>query len=181
MGVLDDSQRLSLEQRLQVWRSSGKLQLQIVFLQNLDGLPIEEYSIKLAEMYQFGDKQKDNGIIFLVSFQDRKMRLEVGQGLEGAITDAHSARILREVKEYFNHKQFFDGIVFVSNAVYQLVLQEMPDDQLGAGGVNYQSSATSSLSKRSVFEKIIIFLFFFKFQKSFVYRCLNFLFLLVKV
>lgn len=72
-------------------------QLAFLIVRSLEGEPIEDYSIRVAEKWKLGTKGKDNGLLFVVSLDDRRMRIEVGGGLEGEITDAQSSRIIREI------------------------------------------------------------------------------------
>jgi len=66
----------------------------ILTVPSLEGETIEDYSIKVAEAWKIGQKGKDNGIIFTVAKQERKMRIEVGRGLEGKLTDLMAGRII---------------------------------------------------------------------------------------
>lgn len=72
-------------------------QLGFLIVPSLEGEPIEDYSIRVAEAWKLGTAAKDNGLLFVVSTGDRKVRIEVGGGLEGEITDAQSSRIIREI------------------------------------------------------------------------------------
>jgi uncharacterized protein len=73
--------------------------------------PIEEYSLRVAEAWKIGKKGKDNGAIFLIAKNDKHMRIEVGYGFEGVLTDVTSRRIIAEtVAPYFKQGQFAQGI-----------------------------------------------------------------------
>ena len=73
--------------------------------------PIEAYSIRVAEAWKIGRKGQDNGALFLVAKDDRKMRIEVGYGLEGVLTDVTSRRIIAEtIAPLFRQNQFAQGI-----------------------------------------------------------------------
>ena len=69
----------------------------VAVFRSLQGESLEDYSIRLAKAWRIGQKGLDNGVIFLVFLDDRKMRIEVGYGLEGNLTDAVSSSILRDV------------------------------------------------------------------------------------
>ena len=87
---------------------------QVAFLTvpSLEGEPIEEYSIRVAEAWKLGTAEKDNGLLFVVSTGDRQMRIEVGGGLEGEITDAQSSRIIREIlAPAFRANRYGDGLL----------------------------------------------------------------------
>ncbi|HCW06334.1 MAG TPA: hypothetical protein DGG95_03100, partial [Cytophagales bacterium] len=84
-----------LEKSLKAYEDSTSNQIAILLIQSLDGDVLEEYSIRVAEKWKLGQKGKDNGVLLLVAVDDHKMRIEVGQGLEGVLTDALSSRIIR--------------------------------------------------------------------------------------
>ncbi|NQZ18527.1 MAG: TPM domain-containing protein [Bdellovibrionales bacterium] len=96
-GMIPSAQELRLSRALKALRGQGGTQLQILTLPTLDGLTIEQASIKIVDRWQLGDKEKDNGILLLVAKKERKIRIEVGQGLEGDLPDAWAKRIISEV------------------------------------------------------------------------------------
>ena len=96
-GVLTSAERDRLEQQLvERERGSGN-QVVVAIFRSLDGESLEDFSIRLAQAWRIGRKDLDNGVIFLVFLDDRKMRIEVGYGLEPTLTDAVSSSILRDV------------------------------------------------------------------------------------
>ena len=96
-GVLSPTERDRLEQQLvERERGSGN-QVVVAIFRSLDGESLEDFSIRLAQAWRIGRKDLDNGVIFLVFLDDRKMRIEVGYGLEPTLTDAVSSSILRDV------------------------------------------------------------------------------------
>ncbi len=96
-GALASADRDSLEQRLIAREASSRNQVVVAIFRSLEGESLEDYSIRLAKAWRIGQKGLDNGVIFLVFLDDRKMRIEVGYGLEGGLTDAVSSSILRDV------------------------------------------------------------------------------------
>lgn len=93
------------------WEGGGS-QLTILTVPSLEGMPIEEYSIKVVESWQLGTKSKDNGVLFLLAMKDRKMRIEVGQGLEGVLPDAYARRILdNEVTPYMKRGEYDQAVI----------------------------------------------------------------------
>lgn len=79
-------------------RDDGRgVQMQFLLLPGLDGENIDEVSIRVAEAWKIGGRGRDNGLLFVVARNERKVRIEVGAGLEGDLTDAQSSRIIREV------------------------------------------------------------------------------------
>ena len=86
-------------------------QIVVVTIKSLEGMNIEEYSNRLFRSWGIGDKESNNGILFIVATQDKKMRIEIGQGLEGRIPDMIAGRIMDEyAKPYFVKNDFNSGI-----------------------------------------------------------------------
>jgi len=116
-GTLTAPQLDELNRRLKTFSDSTSNQLVFIMVSSLDGEPVESYSMKVAEKNKIGSKL-NNGILFLVAKNDRKMRIEVGYGLEGALTDALSSSILRnEVAPFFKKQNYFSGIYSGINAI----------------------------------------------------------------
>lgn len=97
-GVLDErwSSRLSdLARAARAEEGGTGPQLQYLLVRSLEGEPIESFSMRVAEAWQIGSRGKDNGVLLVVSLQDRRVRIEVGGGIEGGLTDAQAGRIIR--------------------------------------------------------------------------------------
>lgn len=99
---------------------SGGSQITVITVPTLEGTSIEQAGIQLADAWKLGTEEKDNGVIVLVAKQERKIRIEVGQGNEGVLTDAHSKRIIDEVMvPLFKEGSFSDGILLGVAAIVQ--------------------------------------------------------------
>ncbi len=110
-GVLSNRVERGLAQALlRIKRQHGH-ELAVLTINSLDGNNIEEHSIAIVDQWQLGQKGKDNGLLFLVAIDDRKMRIEVGRGLEGDIPDVIAGRIIREIKPYFKKGDYQSGIL----------------------------------------------------------------------
>lgn len=110
-NILKAQERESLENMLTQYESETSNQIVILTISSLDGEVLEEYSIKVAEKWKIGQKSKDNGVIWLISKNDHKQRLEVGYGLEGKLTDLLAGRILDlEVRPLFKKSEYYAGI-----------------------------------------------------------------------
>jgi uncharacterized protein len=96
-GALSPADHDRLEAKLIERERGSRNQVVVAIFRSLEGESLEDYSIRLAEQWKVGQKGLDNGVIFLVFLQDRKMRIEVGYGLEGVLTDAVSSSILSQV------------------------------------------------------------------------------------
>lgn len=111
VGVLSPGDRQQLESVLRQAAQSGQIQLQVLIVPTLDGLPIEQASLQIVDKWKLGSREKDNGVLFLIAVNDKKMRIEVGQGLEGDIPDVIAKRILADrVAPFFKRRQMDLGI-----------------------------------------------------------------------
>lgn len=96
-GMLNSDKISSLEVKLDNYQKSSGNAIVIATVKNLNGDTIENYAVNLFKDWGIGQKNKDNGVLILVSKEDRQMRIEVGYGLEGDLTDAQSYWIIRDV------------------------------------------------------------------------------------
>jgi len=111
-GVLSPSVVESLERSLKSFEDSTSNQIVVLVLSSLEGESIDQYGIRVADAWKLGVKEKDNGVILLISINDRKMRIEVGQGLEGPLPDAICNRIIRnEMAPNFRRGDYDGGVV----------------------------------------------------------------------
>ena len=121
-GVLSADERARLEDKLRARERESSNQIVVAIFRSLQGDSLEDYSIRLAQAWRVGQKGLDNGVIFLVFVDDRKMRLEVGYGLEPKLTDALSSQILREVvAPRFREGKIADGIAAGLDAIEQVI------------------------------------------------------------
>ena len=110
-GTLSASERQALESKLADWEARTSNQLVVVIVPTTGPEAIEQYSLRVAEAWKIGQKGKDNGAIFLIAKDDRRMRIEVAYGFEGVLTDVTARRIIGEtVAPYFKEGQFAQGI-----------------------------------------------------------------------
>jgi uncharacterized protein len=92
--------------------SGGRgVQLQYLVVPSLRGEPIEDYSIRVAERWRIGTKGEDNGVLVTVAVEDRAVRIEVGGGIEGGLTDLQASRIIRgTIVPAFQANRYGDGL-----------------------------------------------------------------------
>lgn len=110
-GTLTVDESAALEAKLSDFEKSSTVEVAVVVVPSLGGKPIEQYAIELADAWKVGKADTDNGVIFLVAIQDRKMRIEVGHGLEGDLTDSQAGNIIRDVvAPYFRAGRYSEGI-----------------------------------------------------------------------
>jgi uncharacterized protein len=107
-----DERRLEELARSARARDDGQgVQLQYLLVRSLEGEPIEEYSIRVAEKWKVGTKGKDNGLLVTVAVEDRAWRIEVGGGLEGEIPDALARRVGDQILvPAFRQGRFAEGL-----------------------------------------------------------------------
>jgi uncharacterized protein len=109
-NLLAANESAALTDLLMKFYASGKVHMVIYIPQSLQGYDIESFSLAAVEKWKLGKKGEDQGLLLTVAPQERKMRLEVGYGLEGEITDVFSRRILDEtLRVYFRERRFGDG------------------------------------------------------------------------
>jgi uncharacterized protein len=108
----------SLSQELASHEKRTGNQVAILTLPGLQGEPLEEFSHRVATTWKLGQKGMDNGVLLLVSPQDRQVRIEVGYGLEGVLTDAATSRIIRnEMVPHFRSGNYAQGIAAGAKAI----------------------------------------------------------------
>jgi uncharacterized protein len=100
-----------LEAQIQAFTDSTGHQIAVVIENSLDGDDLFDYSQRLAEAWGIGSKEHNNGLLLYIALQDRALRIHVGYGLEGVVTDAISKRIIeRTLKPRFQQEQYSEGI-----------------------------------------------------------------------
>ena len=93
-GILDPATKAALERKLAEFETKTTGQLVVVTLKSLQGTSIEDYGYQLGRHWQIGQKEKNTGALLIVAPNERKVRIEVGYGFEGTLTDAVSKLII---------------------------------------------------------------------------------------
>jgi len=110
-GILTPDQTTALISKLKAHEVATSNQIVVVTLKDLDGYDIADYGYQLGRHWQIGQKEKNNGVLLIVSIGDRKVRIEVGYGLEGVLPDARAHDIInRVIVPAFKQKKFYQGI-----------------------------------------------------------------------
>jgi uncharacterized protein len=121
-GLLAPAERERLEALLTERERATGAQMVLAVFRSLEGENLEDFSIRLAERWRVGQKTLDNGVILLVFVDDRKMRLEVGYGLEGAIPDAAAGQIIRDtIAPRFREGRYAAGLEGAIRAVFDRI------------------------------------------------------------
>ncbi len=129
-GLLTPEQIASLNRLLSEYEQRTTNQIVVLTVKSLDGRDIESYSIAVAESWKAGQKHKDNGAILIVAPNERQVRIEVGYGLEGVLTDAKSAQIIRNIlAPRFREKDYYAGIAAAVSAMEAVIGEEFSADQ----------------------------------------------------
>jgi uncharacterized protein len=124
-NVINDSDEHSLNGILQELEQKTGVQYIVLTVLSTGGLPIEQFSIELAEKWKLGQKGKDNGMLFVLSKNDRRWRFEVGYGLEGFITDQYCGRIGRNtLVPYLKREDYSRGIYEANLKIIQRIATE---------------------------------------------------------
>lgn len=109
--TLSTEQKAALEQSLTALEARKGSQLSVLIVASTDPEEIEQYALRVAEQWQLGRKNIDDGAILVIAKNDRALRIEVGYGLEGALNDATSKRIISEIiLPRFKRQDFYGGI-----------------------------------------------------------------------
>jgi len=138
-----------LESELRAFEQSDSTQVVILTIPSLEGEVIEDFGIKVAESWKVGQKGKDNGIIFIVAKQDRKMRIEVGRGLEGKLTDLMAGRIIDlVVKPRFKRADYDGGFTAGVSAIIDATRGE------------FKANGNHKVKKRDTSSRLLTFLLF---------------------
>jgi uncharacterized protein len=110
-GTLDQEQLNTLNYRLKTFDDSTSNQLVVLIVPKVNDYSLEDYANETAAKNKIGTKKNDNGILFLIVKDDKKIRIEVGYGLEGALPDALASSIIRNVVvPDFKRNDYYDGI-----------------------------------------------------------------------
>ena len=118
--MLQPAERARLEATLAERERATGAQMVIAVFSSLEGESLEDYSIRLAQQWRIGQKGLDNGLILLVFLKERKVRVEVGYGLEPTITDVVAAQIIRErIAPRFREGRYAAGLEAAMAAVFE--------------------------------------------------------------
>jgi len=124
-NAINDSDERSLNGILQELEQKTGAQYIVLTVLSTGGLPIEQFSIELAEKWKLDQKSKDNGMLFVLAKNDRKWRFEVGYGLEGFVTDQYCGRVGRNVLvPYLRKRDYSRGIYEANLQIIQRIASE---------------------------------------------------------
>lgn len=121
-NVISNEDEAKMQQQGEALYKACGAQVVVVTVGNTDGEDIESYSLELARSWSIGSKENDDGVLLILSVEDRKVRIEVGDGLEGALPDSKTGRILDTYGiEHFKKDDFSTGLT----SVYDSLINEV--------------------------------------------------------
>ena len=142
--ILDDSTITSLDAILETHETQTSNQIVVATLLNLEGYDIADYANRLGRDWQIGTAENDNGVLLLIAPEERKVRIEVGYGLEGALTDALSSVIIqREILPAFRNNNYALGVSNGVNAILAAIDGEYTAPENGSDNVTALSDDTA--------------------------------------
>ena len=153
-GILTPAQIQNLTAKLSHHEQNSSNQIVVVTLKSLQNYDIADFGYQLGRHWQIGQKGKDNGVLLIVAPNEKKVRIEVGYGLEGALTDATAKNIIEnKIIPYFKNRDYFAGINSGLDSIFSAIKGEYTSESLGF-----------SSEKPSDFIVPILFLLFFLFN-----------------
>jgi uncharacterized membrane protein YgcG len=121
--LLTTEQKTVLKHELQSLEDSVGSQLVVMIIDNLQGMEISEFSYHIANSWGIGRKDFDDGVLVLLSMNDRQMRIEVGYGLEKILKDEIAAQIIQEeMIPEFREQRFYEGLLAAVKKIKELIL-----------------------------------------------------------
>ena len=139
-GTLDATQKAALDQQARALQQRKGSQVQVLMVPTTEPETIEQYTVRAFEQYKLGRKNVDDGVLVVVAKNDRRVRIEPGYGLEGAIPDAIANRIIQEyLVPKFRAGDYGGGLIDGTAALVKLIDGEplpepMADNRAGRGG-----------------------------------------------
>ncbi len=132
--VLPATVAASLIHDLEAHESKTSNQVAVLTLPSLEGEPLESFSHRVATTWKLGQKGTENGVLLLIALRERKVRIEVGYGLEGTLTDLRSAHIIRQdIVPRFRSGDLSGGIVAGAHAILDTIEGTYKADELPPG------------------------------------------------
>jgi uncharacterized protein len=154
-GMISPSVKSRIVEELRAFEQSDSTQIVLLTIPSLEGENIEEFGIKVAERWKIGQQQKDNGGLLIVSKEERKIRIEVGRGLEGKLTDLMAGRIIDQViTPRFRQGDFDAGFAAAVSSLIAATRGEFKADERPA---QRRQRVSSSANLPSVFRHLYPF------------------------
>ncbi len=175
-NVIDDADEAEIMQMGADLYNQTTAQIVVVTVESLDGYEVNEYALELGREWGVGSEETDNGVVILLSVNDREITIQVGYGLEGAVTDSISGRVLDTYAiPYLSNDDFSTGLLETYKAVSNIVGSEYgitldPDYEID--NYDYYSTETEDLDAVTNFVialfivSVIVMIIFNRFGKG---------------
>ena len=136
-GTLSQQQQQALEQTLAEFEGRKGSQIALLMVPSTQPETVEQYAVRVEEAWKLGRKGVDDGVLLLVAKDDRKLRIEVGYGLEGALNDATAKRIIEEdITPRFKQGDFYGGVRAGTDRIMKVIEGEpLPPPRARSGGL----------------------------------------------
>ncbi len=139
-GVLTSGQEQGIVSSAKSLHKETEAQVVVLTVESLEGKSIEEYAIEVAREWGIGDKEKNNGVLILLSTGDREIRVEVGLGLEGCLPDGKTGRLIDTYAiPYYSENDFANGTEQLYYAVLNVVREEYALEAVGVPEANAEN------------------------------------------
>lgn len=159
-GILDADTRQRLTQILQEVRERTTAEIAILTVPSTAPETIEEYSVAVFDRWKIGKRAQDNGLLFLVAVQDRRLRITTGYGLEGILPDGKIGEIRdREIIPRFRAGRYAEGILRGTEALARVILAQGQEGALGQQSAPRPARRQSRFPSRSTGILLGIFIF----------------------
>ncbi len=133
-GIMTQKGRADLQEYLLAIDQNSAAQIAVLTIPSLEGESLEEYAIKVAREWQLGDAESNMGVLLLVAFKEKKIRIETGYGAEGDLTDAKCGLIIRNIMAPdFKDGAYSNGITAGAKAIASVLAPEAAGGELSLG------------------------------------------------
>lgn len=153
----EEAENNMIQVNLNYENTEEKPQIVVATVPNLQGLDENKYAVELFEKWKIGNKEFNNGVLVLLSLEERRIKIEVGYGLEGAITDSESGRILDESLDYLSEGDYSTGLESIFYQLADRVNEEYGyDNDEIFGNVDVDVPQESSYADAGAIGKLIL-------------------------
>ena len=160
-NVLPSGTERQLQSILSQVKAKTGVELVVLTVPSLYGLPIEQASIQVVDKWQLGTSKEDKGLLLFLSLQEKRLRIEVGQGLEGFLTDAHSKRIIDQTMVPLLKTGDYGSAILVGT--FQMLERALPDQDISLFYENIDRKRLSPNSRSKGKGDLIVIILFFLF------------------
>jgi len=152
--ILTLDRRTKLSEQIHQYKERTGNEIGVVTIQTTGDESIEQFAVQLFQEWGIGKKDKDNGVLLLLAIQDRKLRIEVGYGLEGVLTDAQSAKIIANATPLLKQQNYGSAIQQMTDQL----IGTLDGEPLASGEVATSSTVDEATTRRIVIATVVFML-----------------------